>query len=353
MAKNYEDMIRKVCSRTMELLLREYEDEETNRDSRRWSRWDWSAGVAFYGMWQAYELMKDESLPPKMKGWLDARIENGIDSININTTSPMLVLFSLYQNNPEKRYEQIMRFFDQYLAYFGLRTPCGALSHTVIGKHRPGQIWADTLFMGVLYLARRGIYLHNEYYVKEAVRNILLHAECLLDKETNLFYHGWHDEEKKHMGVKWGRGNAWITASIVDILEAIGSEFDEKNKILNLLGDQVKALSKIQDQNGLWRTVLDDPESYPEVSVTAGVAYGVLKGIRLGYIQKKYKEMALKAINAVVSNIDAEGTVLCASGGTRILENAEEYKRIPYAVTPFSQGLAIMALCEGAISNNP
>lgn len=38
------------------------------------------------------------------------------------------------------------------------------------------------------------------------------------------------------------------------------------------LRDQLAALKGVQTENGLWRTVLDDEESYEEVSASCGIA---------------------------------------------------------------------------------
>lgn len=349
MAVNYKELARKTCDQTLKLSYKYYNEDPSNTPSLRWSRWDWHIGVAFYGVWKAYELLEDDSIANMLKAWIDTRIHDRIDSINVNTTAPMLTVLNLYEKYGENKYDQLFRLFDTYLAYFGLRTPCGALSHTVIGKHRPDQIWADTMFMAELYLLKRGKALGNEYYINEVIKQILFHKEYLVDKETNLLFHGWHDVEKRPMGVRWGRGNCWITASIVEMLETVGSDFPEKKDVLELINNQIEAISKLQREDGLWCTVLDHPETYPETSATAGFAFGILKGIRLGYVDKKYKPMAMKAMDAIASKIDAEGNVLGVSGGTPIYPTVEDYNNIPCDITPFGQGLVLMALCEAAL----
>jgi unsaturated rhamnogalacturonyl hydrolase len=348
MAENRQ-LIERVCERTLKLAFQYSVEDAADPASLRWGRWDWQIGVAFYGAWKAYELLGDESVANRIKAWIDTRIDQRIDSININTTAPLLTVANLARKYGETRYDQLLRFFDIYLAYFGLRTPCGALSHTVIGKHRPDQIWADTLFMAILYLVKRGLELPNENYLREAIRQIELHGQHLKDPESGLFYHGWHDVEKRFMGVKWGRGNCWITAGMAEILELLDFDLPERAGFLKRLNDQVAALAKLQRPDGLWHTVLDDPTTYPESSVTAGVAYGVLKGIRLGYLDPQYRPMAVKAIEALVSKIDAQGNVTLGSGGTPIFATVADYNKVPYEVTPFTQGLALMALCEAEL----
>ena len=109
---------------------------------------------------------------------------------------------------------------------------------------------------------------------------------------------------------------------------------------------QLAAFEKYQDASGFWHTVIDHPETYLETSVTAGVAYGVLKGVRLGMVDRRYLPMAQRAMQAFMTNIDAQGTVLKGSGGTGVKPSPVEYNEVPYVVTPFTQGLGLMALSE-------
>ena len=206
--------------------------------------------------------------------------------------------------------------------------------------------------MSIVYLTQRGLYLNSRAHLEEAAKQRVLHINSLYDEKDDLFYHGWDDVAKTPMGIKWGRGNAWIIVSMIEMLESIPLDAPERTAHLGKLNNQMAALEEHQDSNGYWRTVLDHHDTYPETSVTAGVAAGALKGIRLGLIDDKYQEMAQKAIQALVAKIDDEGNVLGGSSGTAIKENVAEYNDVPLAVTPFTQGLALMALCEATLAGS-
>ena len=49
--------------------------------------------------------------------------------------------------------------------------------------------------------------------------------------------------------------------------------------------DQALALWKYQRVNGLFTTLVDVEETYCETSATAGIAYGIIKGLRLGWLE--------------------------------------------------------------------
>ena len=47
-------------------------------------------------------------------------------------------------------------------------------------------------------------------------------------------------------------------------------------EIAGSLNEQLSALKLYQTESGLWRTLLDDGESYEEVSASAGIAAAML-----------------------------------------------------------------------------
>ena len=354
MATDTRKVLKKITGRTLDLAFH-YKNADLGEisDARRWYSWDWYMGVAFYGIWKAHELLENDAYILRIKEWIDQRIETGIQTLCVNTCAPMTTVLRLHQLYPEERYEALCQTFDDYILNEAPRTPSGAIAHTVIGIDFVGQMWADTLFMSIMYLTQRGLYLNSRAHLEEAAKQRVLHINSLYDEKDGLFYHGWDDVAKKPMGAKWGRGNAWTIVSMIEMLEFIPRDAPERAAHLGKLNNQMAALEKHQDSNGYWRTVLDHHDTYPETTVTAGVAAGALKGIRLGLIDDKYQEMAQKAIQALVAKIDDEGNVLGGSSGTAVKENVAEYNAVPLAVTPFAQGLALIALCEATLAGAP
>lgn len=337
-----------IAQQTLALASQRANTDDTNDkpNGLRWHQWDWSIGVGFYGVGKAYDLNHDDAYIPQLKEWIDSRIDGGIRAICVNTNALLTTVLRLHQRCPEQRYENLCRVFDDYLLNTAPRVPCGALAHATIESRNCGQMWADTLFMSIIYGVQRSLLLNDREHLHEALRQLILHVENLYDADSGLFYHGWDDVEKRPLGAKWGRGNAWVIVSAMEILELVSFNFLGKQDLLNRLHHQLATLEQLQDADGCWRTVLDHPETYPESSVTAGVAYGALKGIRLGLVPRRYATMAQRAIEAVLDNVDREGNVLRGSSGTPIKQSVAEYAQIPYAITPFTQGLALMALCE-------
>ena len=98
--------------------------------------------------------------------------------------------------------------------------------------------------------------------------------------------------------------------------------------------------------NGLYNTLVDVEESYWETSATAGIAYGLLKGIRMGLLDKENEFYAMNAANAVLAKIQDDGIVAGVSYGTGMGKDFDFYKNIKICPTAYGQGLALLMLTE-------
>ena len=88
-------------------------------------------------------------------------------------------------------------------------------------------------------------------------------------------------------------------------------------------------------------------ETYCETSATAAIAYGVLKGVRMGLLtDEKYVDMGRLAARAVLEQIDETGAVQGVSGGTGMGYNLQHYKDIIVTPTAYGQGLTFLMLTE-------
>jgi unsaturated rhamnogalacturonyl hydrolase len=179
------------------------------------------------------------------------------------------------------------------------------------------------------------------------VRQFLVHIRYLSDPATGLWFHGWTFEGRHNFaGARWGRGNAWVTACILDLIEIGALPGGVRLYLEGVLTTQVTALLPLQCDSGMWRTLLDDPASYEETSATAGFAYGLLKASRLGIGGTEWAEAGWRAVAAVLQSIDGSGTVQGVSYGTRMGHDLQFYRDIPIQPTGYGQALAILCLVE-------
>ena len=210
------------------------------------------------------------------------------------------------------------------------------------------ELWDDTLFMTVLFLANMGRIEGKPEYIQEAQYQFLLHAKYLADEQTGLWYHGWTFNGRHNFaGAFWGRGNCWVTIAIPEFLSMVQCDPEVASKLTRVLVSQVNSLKKYQNQNGMWHTLIDDPTSYVESSATCGFGYGILKAVHTSLIDKAYEATAFKALEPILGYIADTGVVNQVSYGTPMgRESKDFYKNIELRQMPYGQALAMLFLAE-------
>lgn len=310
--------------------------------------WEWPQGVAMYAMAKVYLASGDPAVLTQIKSWYDRQMAKGTPSHNINTTAPMLGMTYLYEQTKDEKYLNAIRDWAAWVMEGLPRTDEGGFQHITSDDFNAQQIWDDTLFMTVLFLYRAGLLLDRADYQQEAEYQFLLHIKYLHSQKDHLWYHGYCFDGGHHFaGAYWCRGNSWYTAGGVDFAEWL-PEGSVKRMVQNAFVQQCAALKACQDeQTGLWHTLLDDPTSYVETSGSAAIAYGLLKGVRLGILpETEYGECARKAAEGVLAMVGEDGTVGGVSYGTPMGKTKDFYCHVPIQPTAYGQGLVFLMLTE-------
>jgi unsaturated rhamnogalacturonyl hydrolase len=195
-------------------------------------------------------------------------------------------------------------------------------------KIMDGTLWPDDLYMGGVFLVRYGLYTSDQKYIDDAASQII-HQAALEEDSDGLWFHGYFQAEKKHAPFKWGRGNGWVTVTLVETLSALPENDPQRTALIDILRQQIDGLKKVQASDGLWRQVLDKPELWEETSCTAMFAYGIARAVNRGWIDASYMEMARHAFAGIAQNVTAEGVVKGTCQGTNIGKDLDYYINRP------------------------
>lgn len=326
-----EELIEKIVNRTMRMDM----------------TWDWSCGVAYYGICRAYEATKREEYIRLLKDRIDELIELGLpEAWTVNTCAMGHCLITLYEVTGEEKYWDLVLSKLKYLREEALRFGDHVLQHTVSADNDfPEQCWADTLFMAAYFMLRVGVKEKDEALIEDALNQYYWHIRYLQDSDTGLWYHGYNHIKQNHMsGFYWGRANAWAayTMSQVGSILPEAYLYPRFMDVMGALDEQLSALKLLQTENGLWRTILNDGESYEEVSASCGIAAAMMvKGNPL------YIRYIHNAVSGIIREISPDGKVLHVSGGTAVMKNRDGYCSISRDwIQGWGQGLALACLAR-------
>ena len=347
-----------------------YEEDETflenmkshnlaGDDIEKYRYWEWTQGVGLFGLWKLFSRERENSREQEgnvtaenylatIKAYYDRQILIGFPALNINTATPYLTMSFLAEYTGEEKYLEPCKIAAEEIMEKFPRTAEGGFQHKTSDCLNGQELWDDTLYMTVLFLANMGRILKNQKMVQEAQYQFLLHEKYLCDRVSGLWYHGWTFKEKNHFaGAFWGRGNCWITMAIPEFLSIVPEDGAVRRMLIQSLRQQVESLAKYQSENGMWHTLVDDKTSYVEASATCGFAYGILKAVKDGLIDSSYRKIAERAASAILGCISGEGVVNQVSYGTPMGRGDKNfYKEIPLKSMPYGQALAMLFLSE-------
>lgn len=337
-----------------------YEDDEpfmrnmrekkhiSEEELKKYAHWEWTQGVGLYGLWKLFASTKEQKYLDMLTRFYDSQLAIGFPELNVNTMAPYLTMSYLGEYLESEVYMEPCRQAAEWIMRDMKRTREGGIQHQTSDDLNDEELWDDTLFMTVLFLANMGRILGREDYCQEAQYQFLLHMKYLQDPVSGFWYHGWTFLQRNNFaGAFWGRGNCWITIAIPELLDMIEVPAPVRRILTGALINQVDALAAVQEKDGMWHTLLDDPASYVEASATCGFAYGICKGVHTGLLGEKYIPLADKALYTILELISGEGVLEQVSYGTPMGRDSKDfYKKIPLKQMPYGQALAILFLVE-------
>lgn len=180
--------------------------------------------------------------------------------------------------------------------------------------------WCDALFMAPPVLARLSDATQEKRYLD--FMNVMWWdtVEFLYDQEDHLFYRddrfspkpdGSELREANGQKIFWSRGNGWVLAGLVRVLQMMPDEYPDRARYEHLLKEMAEAIINHQHpRDGLWRASFLDPDSYPppETSGSGLICYALAWGINRGILDEvKYLKPVTRAWNGLLGAVNEEG----------------------------------------------
>lgn len=336
----------------MNNIINRIADRVTDFNDTSWSmnihHFDWVPGVGLYGIYKAYKATGNRKYYDFLISWTKDHLNEAYDNKTINSTAPLMTVADLYTECGDPCYMKVMKDIGEYIVNEAPITKDGGLEHTVTEAVEGfgDQIWADTLFMSCLFLAKLGRLCDEKKYTDFAVKQFLLHHKLLSDG-NGLYFHAYNGAKKNHMSaVRWGRANAWIVLGSMELIEILG-EFEGKDELERYVKNHCAALKRVQKPDGGFATVINNPDSYTEISASAGIAAGIAKAIKAGIVDKsEYCRVVDAAAKCVEAAVAEDGTVTNVSTGTPVMNNEAGYEGIALTSALYGQALAIALFAE-------
>jgi unsaturated rhamnogalacturonyl hydrolase len=182
---------------------------------------------------------------------------------------------------------------------------------------KPLWWWCDALFMAPPVLAELSKATGDRRYLAYLDREWSITSAVLYDPAQHLFYRDasfLNQHEQNGKNIFWSRGNGWVMAGLVRVLEYMPKSDALRSKYVHQLQEMAAAVAPLQGNDGLWRPGLLDADAYrlPENSGSAFITYALAYGVQEHILdRKRYLPVVHKAWAGLLSHIYEDGRLGC------------------------------------------
>ncbi len=181
------------------------------------------------------------------------------------------------------------------------------------------RFWIDDMFMITLLQAQAYRATRDEKYIDRAAREMAAYLDEL-QQPNGLFYHA------PDVPFFWGRGDGWMAAGMSELLKSLPANHPQRGRIMAGYRKMMSALLKYQADDGMWRQLIDQPDSWPESSCTGMFTFAMITGVKNGWLDAEtYGPAARKGWIALTRCLDENADVHEVCEGTNKRNNRQYY----------------------------
>lgn len=275
--------------------------------------WNYIDGCMMTSLYSIYKLTGDKKYLDFVDKFVDYYVyEDGnirgyeLETYNVDNLNEGRVLFDLYRETGKEKYKKAADLL--YKQVCGQpRTGLGNFWHKLI---YPNQVWLDGLYMAQVFYTRYEREFNGGRNYADIVSQFQNVYDHMYDREKRLYYHGWDYSKKafwsdKKTGLSksfWLRSVGWYTVGLVDAIDYMEEE-GQREKLVKIFKDTVEGLERyIDPEKHMFYQVVDmggREGNYLETSGSAMIAYAMMKGARLGFVDKRFASVGERIFNGI------------------------------------------------------
>ncbi|RTQ50857.1 glycoside hydrolase family 88 protein [Hymenobacter gummosus] len=304
--------------------------------NRKTARWDYEQGLMMKALERVWQRTGDPKYFTYIQKDLDQYIrpdgsirtykleDYNLDNLTTGHAVLLLSQVSLGSAATQQKYVKAAQLLRQQIEGQP-RTKAGGFWHK---KVYPNQMWLDGLYMAEPFYAEYSKVFNQPAGFDDVAKQFALIEKNLVDPKTGLLYHGYDESREQKWANKqtgqspnfWDRGMGWYAMALVDVLDYFPQDHPERKNLIKYAQRLAPVLVKYQDaKTGTWALVVDQAArkgNYAEASGSSMFVYFLQKGVRMGYLDKKYAEAARKGYDGLLKTFVAEDGGALALNGT-------------------------------------
>ena len=226
------------------------------------------------------------------------------EKFNLDDINEGRVLLPLYRATGKEKYRLAADKLKHHLDTQP-RTVEGNFWHKAI---YPNQVWLDGIYMAqVFYALYQKEFGGGDY--SDILRQIETVREKMFSPEKKLYYHGYDASRKAFWADPvtgcsqnfWLRSIGWFSVALADLLEIVDGA--GRDRLAAIFKELMAGIAGYADEEtGMYYQVPDQggrEGNYLETSGSSMIAYAMLKGARLGILEKEYAAKGQKTFGGI------------------------------------------------------
>lgn len=259
---------------------------------------------AWYGSLTVAQQIKDNDLKTKLVKKFDRFFGEDAKRISPNAHVDYrvfgIVPLEIFMQTKDKRYLEI----GQGLAdkQWEKTTPDGITAEA--------RYWIDDMYMITAIEVQAYRATGDKKYIDRAAMTMAAYLDKL-QQPNGLFFHAPDSQ------FYWGRGNGWVAAGMAELLSSLPKNHPKRARILQGFQTMMASLLKYQGDDGMWKQLIDHPESWGETSGTGMFTFAMATGVKKGLLDAKtYGPATRKAWLGLIQHLDENANVKDVCIGT-------------------------------------
>jgi unsaturated rhamnogalacturonyl hydrolase len=172
------------------------------------------------------------------------------------------------------------------------------------------RYWIDDMYMITAVQVQAYRATGDRKYLDRAATTMTAYLDKL-QQPNGLFFHA------PDSPFYWLRGNGWVAAGMAELLLSLPRNHPARSRIMTSYKRMMASALKYQGPDGMWRQLIDHPESWPESSGTGMFVFAMITGVRNGWLPaRSYGPAARNAWLGLVKQLDQQGNIANVCEGT-------------------------------------
>jgi rhamnogalacturonyl hydrolase YesR len=303
------------------------QDNQGTDPDKRPASWEYEQGVVLKGIERLWLETGDKRYFNYFKKMIDlfVREDGTIRTYDLNEYNSDFIpsgrlLLTLFKETKQEKYKKAADILRGQLTWQP-RTKEGGFWHKL--KY-PYQMWCDGLYMTSPFYAEYSQMFNKTTDFDDIANQFIWSEKHFRDSQTGLLYHGW-DESKNQKWANpetgrspevWTRAMGWYAVGLTEVLDYLPKNHPKRGDLIAILQRLAPAFAQYQDvASGVWFQITNKGSlkgNYLEASGSCMLVFTLAKGVRLRYLDKKYKEIAQKGYEGILKNFietDEKGSI--------------------------------------------